>query len=282
VLQLIIVALSGSVALLADTAHNFADALTSVPLWLAFAIGARAATRRYTFGYGRLEDVAGVFIVLMIVSSGVLIVVASVQRLFDPPEVEALPLVMAAGVIGFLGNEAVAIYRTRVGREIGSAALVADGQHARADGLTSLGVLAGAIGVAAGAPIADPLVGLLIGVAILGLAWGSGVEVWYRLTDGVEPALVDELTAVVSVVEGVESVGQVRLRWTGHRLHAEVTARVHGDMPLSASHQIAEDVRHATLHARPELADSVVHVDPCEHFGLDDAHRQTEHHFGGA
>ncbi len=159
-LQLAVVVVSGSVALLADTVHNFADALTAVPLWVAFVVGRRAATRRYTYGYGRAEDLAGVFIVAMIALSAVVAGVESVRRLIDPQPVAYVGWVITAGVIGFLGNELVAVYRIRVGRRIGSAALVADGLHARADGFTSLAVVAGAIGVALGFPLADPVVGL--------------------------------------------------------------------------------------------------------------------------
>ena len=166
VAQLVVVALSGSVALFADTVHNFSDALTAVPLWIAFAVSRRSATRRYTYGFGRVEDLAGLFVVAVIAISALVAAVAAVRRLIDPVPLSHLSWVAVAGVVGFIGNEVVAVYRIRVGRRIGSAALRADGLHARTDGLTSLAVVAGAAGTALGYPAADPIVGLLIAGAI--------------------------------------------------------------------------------------------------------------------
>ena len=140
-LQIVVVVRSGSVALLADTIHNFSDALTAVPLWVAFVLSRRAATRRYTYGYGRVEDLAGLFIVTMIALSAVLAGYESIRRLFEPQPLTNLGWVLAAALIGFAGNELVAVYRIRVGRRIRSAALVADGLHARTDGFTSLAVV---------------------------------------------------------------------------------------------------------------------------------------------
>ena len=119
VLQAVVVVLSGSVALLGDTLHNVADALTAVPLAIAFTVGRRAATRRYTYGFGRAEDLAGLVVVLLIALSGVAAGWQAVQRLLDPREVSVLPLVAVAGLVGFAGNELVARYRIRVGRRIG-------------------------------------------------------------------------------------------------------------------------------------------------------------------
>jgi cation diffusion facilitator family transporter len=224
--QLAIVLVSGSVALLADTVHNFSDALTAVPLWIAFALGRRPASRRYTYGYGRAEDLAGLFIVAMIALSAVVAAVESLRRLADPQPLQNVGWVLGAGVLGFAGNEAVAAYRIRVGRQIGSAALVADGVHARTDGFTSLAVVLGAIGVAAGFPLADPVVGLLIAAAIVVLLWGTARDVGRRLLDGVDPALVDRAERTLRRLEGVEDVGDVRLRWSGHRLTVQATVVV--------------------------------------------------------
>ena len=219
--QLAIVLISGSVALLADTVHNFSDALTAVPLWIAFLLGRRAATRTYTYGFGRAEDIAGLFIVAMIALSAVVAAVESILRFFDPQPVQNLGWVLAAGLVGFAGNELVAVYRIRVGRKIGSAALVADGIHARTDGFTSLAVVAGVIGVWLGFPLADPIVGVLISAAIAVLLWGTVRDIGRRLMDGVDPALTDELTALL---DGLAPRGtSSRLRWSGHQLHAEVT-----------------------------------------------------------
>ena len=125
--QLIIVFVSGSAGLLADTIHNASDALTAIPLGIAFVLGRRAATRRYTYGYGRVEDVAGVIIVGMIFLSALVAAYESVQKFLHLQPLHNLGWVMAAAIVGFCGNEAVAVLRIRVGRQIGSAALIADG-----------------------------------------------------------------------------------------------------------------------------------------------------------
>jgi len=278
--QVVIVMISGSVALLADTIHNFSDALTAVPLWVAFALGRRAATTRYTYGYGRAEDLAGVFIVLMIAASAGLAGWESVQRLLNPQPITNLGWVMTAAVVGFAGNELVAIFRIRVGREIGSAALVADGYHARADGFTSLAVLLGALGVLLGFPLADPLVGLGITVAILFVLKDAATQMWHRLMDAADPGVVGELSREAAAVEGVQEVDDVRVRWLGHRLEADLRIVVDEDLPTRDSHRLAEEVRHRLFHAQPKLASIVVHVDPCGHSG-NDLHGGTAHHRRG-
>ena len=275
--QVVIFFMSGSVALLADTIHNFSDALTAVPLWIAFVLGRRAATSRYTYGYGRAEDLAGIFIVLMIAASAGLAGWESIGRLLDPQPVANLGWVMVAAVIGFGGNEAVALFRIRVGREIGSAALVADGYHARADGFTSLAVLLGAIGVWLGFPLADPLVGLAITIAIGFVLKDAAFQVWHRLMDAADPDLVATLAASAARVSGVEAVDGLRLRWLGHRLEADLRVVVDEDLSTRDSHALAEAVRHALVHAEPKLATVVVHVDPCGHSG-GDRHGAAEHH----
>lgn len=186
-LQAVVVSLTGSVALLGDTLHNVADALTAVPLLVAFWLARRPANDRFTYGYGRAEDLAGLFVVAMIALSSILAGWEAIDRLFHPREVEHVWAVAAAGVVGFLGNEIVARYRIRVGRQIGSAALVADGLHARTDGFTSLAVVFGAAGVAVGMPWADPVIGLLIAIAILGVLRSALTQVGARLMDAVTP-----------------------------------------------------------------------------------------------
>jgi len=222
VLQAAVVAISGSVALLADTVHNFSDALTAVPLWVAFVLGRRAASRRYTYGLGRAEDLAGLFIVFVVLLSAVVAAWQSIDRMIHPQPLENIGWVIAAGLIGFAGNEVVAVYRIRVGRRIGSAALVADGVHARTDGFTSLAVVIGGLGVLAGFPLADPLVGLAISAAIVVLLWGTVRSVGRRLLDGIEPELVDSLHRAVGETPGVRGVARVQLRWVGHRLQGAV------------------------------------------------------------
>jgi cation diffusion facilitator family transporter len=277
VFQAIIAWMSGSVALLADTIHNFADALTAVPLWIAFVLGRRTPTRRYTYGYGRAEDVAGVIIVGMIAFSAGLAAYESVQKLITPEPMRNIGWVIAAALIGFAGNEAVALLRIRVGRQIGSAALVADGQHARVDGLTSLAVLLGALGVLAGFPLADPIVGLLITLAILLVLKDAAGMMWQRLMDAISPEVVDRIEHAAREVEGVQAVHDVRVRWLGHRLQTDLHITVDEDLSTRESHGIAEAVRHALFHAQPQLATIHIHVDPCGHGG-EDAHDVTAHH----
>ena len=267
--QAVIVAFSGSVALLGDTLHNVADALTAVPLGIAFWIGRRAATRRFTYGYGRAEDLAGVVIVLLIAASAGLAGYEAVTRLVDPQDVEALGWVAGAGFVGFLGNELVARYRIKVGREIGSAALVADGLHARTDGFTSLAVLLGAGGTALGLPVADPIVGLLITVAILFVLRDAAREIYHRLMDAVDPALVEQAERILAAVPGVRHVGAVRLRWIGHALRAEVEIQVDHELSLVEAHAVAVEAEHRLIHELPRLKAATVHADPDGPDGID-------------
>jgi cation diffusion facilitator family transporter len=264
VAQLVVVLVTGSVALLADTIHNFADALTAVPLWVAFVLGRRAASRRYTYGYGRAEDLAGLFIVAMIALSAVVAGYESVRRLLDPQPISNVGIVVAAGIIGFAGNEIVAGYRVRVGRRIGSAALVADGLHARTDGFMSLAVVVGAVGVLAGFPLADPIVGLLITVAILVVLRGATRDIYRRIMDAVDPELVDAAEASLRAVPGVRDVEELRLRWIGHRIRAETGLVVDARLTLAEAHGIAHEAEDRLLDDVPRLADATVHVSPSE------------------
>ena len=260
--QIGIVAVSGSVALLADTIHNFSDALTAIPLWIAFALGTRAATRRYTYGFGRAEDLAGLFVVAMIALSAVIAGIESVRRLINPVPIEHVGWVAVAGLVGFLGNEWVALYRIRVGRKIGSAALVADGLHARTDGFTSLAVLFGAAGSTLGFPLADPLVGLVITVAILAVLRTAIRDIFRRLMDGVDPRFVDTAEAALAAEPGVTSVRSVKMRWIGHRLHADAELDIDPNVSLADAHRIAHDAEHTLTHAVPKLSSALVHAYP--------------------
>ena len=279
-LQLGVVLASGSVALLSDTIHNFGDAATAIPLSIAFALTRLGRSRRYPFGYRRFEDLAGVIVVLIILFSAAVAGYEAVNRLFNPQPVGFLWAVAVASVVGFVGNEAVAVFRIRVGREIESAALVADGYHARTDGWTSLAVLAGAVGVWLGYPLADPIIGLLITVAILVIVWQSGKAVFGRLLDGVDPEVVEEIQAATHHVEGVEEVAEVRARWLGHRLHAEVNIAVEARLSVAEGHTIAREVNHRLLHHLGYLEMAVVHVDPVRENG-EEHHRIASHSHDG-
>ncbi len=260
VLQAVVVVSSGSVALLGDTLHNVADALTAVPLLFAFALAKRQPSARYPYGYGRAEDLAGVFVVAMIALSAVLAGWQAIDRLIHPQQVTALAAVAGAGVVGFLGNEWVARYRITVGRRIGSAALVADGLHARTDGLTSLAVVLSAGGAAIGWAWADPVIGLLIAVAILGVLRTAAAQVGLRLMDGVDPELTHRARAVVSAVPGVACVQDLRLRWIGHTLRAEVTLSLDPAGSLAQAGTVATAARTALTGALPRLTGATVEV----------------------
>lgn len=274
--QLGVVLLSGSVALLSGTIHNFGDAATALPLWIAFALARLGASRRFPYGYGRVEDLAGVVVVLIILFSALVAGYQAVERLIDPRPVGFLGTLAAAAIIGFLGNEAVAIFRIRVGRQIGSAALIADVYHARTDGRTSLAVLVGAVGVWLGYPLTDPVVGLLIAAAILVIVWQSGKMVFSRLLDGVDPDVVEEIRHASGRVEGVKDVAEVRARWVGHRLRAEVNVAADPGLSVAEGHAISREVNHRLLHHLSYLSVAVVHVDPIQETG-EEYHRIPAH-----
>ncbi|MCV7125794.1 cation diffusion facilitator family transporter [Mycobacterium lacus] len=260
--QVAIVVVSASVALAADTIHNFSDAFTAVPLWVAFSLGTRAATRRYTYGFGRAEDLAGLFVIATIAGSALIAGYEAVMRLIHPVAIGSLGWVVAAGVVGFIGNELVALYRIRVGRRIGSATLIADGLHARTDGFTSLAVVFGAAGVALGHPMADPVVGLLITVAILAVLRTAARDVLRRLMDSVDPEFVTAAETALTAQPGVRAIRSVRLRWIGHRLHADAELDIDPATSLQDAHRIAHEAEHELTHAIPRLDTALVHAYP--------------------
>jgi cation diffusion facilitator family transporter len=276
ILQVFVVWLSGSVALLADTIHNFGDASTAIPLWIAFSLARLRPNKRFPYGYGRVEDLAGVAVVFTILFSAIVAGYESIQRFFNPQEVSYLGALVVASVVGFLGNELVAVFRIRVGREINSVALVADGYHARVDGFTSLAVLFGALGIWLGYPLADPLIGLLITLAILRIVWQSARSIFVRMLDGVEPEVIDEIRNAAHHTEGVRDVAQVRARWLGHRMHVEINIAVDAELSVQEGHDIATELRHQLLHQLQYLANATIHVDPL-HASGEEHHSIVEH-----
>ncbi len=275
VLQAAIVAFTGSVALLSDTLHNLTDALTAVPLWIAFSLGRRAPTRRFTHGYHRAEDLAGIVIVLAIAVSAGAVAWESIQRLADPRTLDNIPWVIGAGVVGALGNEWVARYRIRVGTRIGSQALVADGHHARADAFTSLSVVAAGVGSSVGWTWADPVAGLIVAGMILVILRRTAFAMGGRLLDAVDPDLVAQATRIAAEVEGVEAVTDLRLRFAGHRLLATVSIEVDPEVTVAAGHEVSERVAHELAHRLPFALDALIHVDPA---GVASSHDLTFHH----
>jgi cation diffusion facilitator family transporter len=277
IIQTVIVYFTNSVALLGDTLHNYADALTAVPLAIAFIVGRRVATRSYTYGYGRAEDLAGIIVVVLIALSAFYAGFEAIRRFQNPGEVQHLGVLAIAGVVGFLGNELVAQYRVKTGRRIGSAALVADGLHARTDGFTSLAVVLSAAGVWLGFPLADPIIGLLITVAILFVLRDAAREVYRRLMDAVDPHLVDQAEQVIRATPGVVDVTDIRLRWLGHSLRAEARIAVDSGTSLVEAHHLSHTVEHDLVHGVRRLTQATIHVEPLAQHSVA-AHDLVSHH----
>jgi cation diffusion facilitator family transporter len=267
-MQIVVVVISGSVALLADTIHNVADATTAIPLWIAFVLARRKPTKTFTHGLGRVEDLAGIIIVTIILFSALVAGYQAINRLIHPQAVSHIGWLIGAGIIGFIGNEVVAVFRIRVGREINSAALIADGYHARTDGLTSLAVVAGAIGVWLGFPLADPIVGLLITLAIFGIVWQSARSVLTRMLDGVEPGIIDEIEHAAAHVKGIDTVKEAKARWLGHKLHVDVAVIIDDSILLAEANVITGKLRDELFAHIPALAVATVRIaapEPQEH-----------------
>lgn len=265
--QLIVVFFSGSVALLTDTIHNFGDAATAIPLAIAFLLGRRKPNERFTYGYGKVEDIAGIIILLFMFTSAIVALYVSIERIFNPQEVTHLWIVIAAALIGFAVNEGAAIFRIRVGKLIKSQALIADGYHARTDGWTSLAVLFGAIGIALGFPLADPLIGILIAIMILKTTWDSSKEVFTRALDGVDPEITKEIHHAVSHTKGVEKISDTRVRWIGHTLHAEINLAVNPKLSVEQAHEIAKEAERNLKSHIPHLTHTMIHIDPLHSAG---------------
>src|SRR4030095_4188227 len=280
IFQIIVVYFSGSIALLADTIHNFGDAATAIPLWIAFKLAQRKPTKQFGYGFGRVEDIAGLIIVLIIFISAVVAGYSAIDRLIHPRIITNLSWVAVAALIGFAGNEAVAFFRIRTGKEIKSAALIADGYHARADGYTSLAVLAGVIGVWLGFPLADPIIGIMISIAIFRIVWQSVKAVFIRTLDGVEPEILDEIEHAVHHVKGVEKVTDMRARWIGHNLHAEINIAVSPLLDIHQAHDISKEVNHQLRHRLSYLSGAVIHVDPADEAG-EEYHKIFSHSHDG-
>lgn len=262
VFQIVIFLASGSVALLADTVHNLGDALNSAPLLIAFYLARRPANRRYTYGYNRAEDVAGIFIVISIAFSAAYILWESVQKLINPQPLDNLIWVAAAAVIGFIGNEIVAMLQIRVGRRIASEAMIADGLHARTDGLTSLAVLIAAGGAALGFPIIDPIIGIVIGVTIVFITRDAAIAIWHRLMDAVDPELTMKAEQIIGQHPDVRSIHRLQLRWLGHDLYAEIVLELDSRLSLIESETILDHVRHHLYHDLPRLSKATLSALP--------------------
>jgi cation diffusion facilitator family transporter len=279
-IQFAIVLIGGSAGLFADALHNFGDVFTTVALWIAFVISSRAANQRYTYGYYRAEDLAGIFIVLVIIASAVAGAVESIQKLTSGNVPTHIYLSMTAALVGVVGNELLAQYKISVGKRINSVALVADGQHSRIDGLTSLAAFAGLIGVMLGFPIADPIAGILITLVIIIVVFTTSRSVLQRLLDAVDPHVVPSIITTALAVPGVEKVTDVRARWVGHTLHVVMNIEVNAELTLAKAHAIAEEVRHRLFHKIEGISEVVIHADPSSASG--DHHQEMAHHIQAA
>lgn len=260
--QVALLLLSGSVALLGDTLHNGVDVAGTAIVWLAFIVTKRKKTTRFGYGYHRLEDLAGLAVVALIAASALFVVYESARAFDEPPALHRPWLVLVAGIVGFVGNEAVAQYKLRVGRRIGSSALVADGQHSRADGFTSLGVVAAAVGIMIDQPRIDAAVGLAIGVLIGWAAYQSGRDVVLRLLDHGDPEIRHQLEHAAEEVSGFDHINELRLRHSGRTIHLVAHVCMPADYSLVRAHDVAEELRQAWLHILPPGSVVDVHADP--------------------
>ncbi len=279
-IQLSIALFGGSAGLFADALHNLGDVLTTVALWIAFVISSRAANRRYTYGYHRAEDLAGIFIVLVIIGSAVAGAFESINKLISGGAPTQIYLSMVAAAIGCIGNEVLAQYKISVGKRINRVPLVADGQHSRIDGLTSLAALIGLIFALFGLPIADPLAGILITLVILSVVYTTSRSVLQRLLDGIDPHLIPMITKTAAGIEGVRDTTDVRARWVGHNLHIVMNIEVDAELTLIQAHTIAEQVRHSLFHEIPGVSEIIIHTDPSSASG--NHHEETAHHIDAA
>jgi cation diffusion facilitator family transporter len=275
--RFVVVAITGSVALLAAALDDLGDVLTTSALFVAFKASRRAADQRYTFGYSRLEDLGGVLVVLVIWGSAIYAAVEAYRKLVGSNTVEHVGIAMAVAVLGAATNGAVALYKIRTGKRIGSEPLVADGKHAATDSLASVAALAGLIAVAAGYENADPIAAFVVVLAIAYIAWDASRTVIARLLDAVDPALIDRIVHATSHVDGVVSVGRIQARWAGRALYVIVTVAVDGALSLGDAHDVSERVHHAILHEVPGVAQVDVHLDPWEAHSAE-AHRETRDH----
>jgi cation diffusion facilitator family transporter len=262
VLQALLLLFSGSVALLGDTLHNGVDLVGTAVVWVAFRLASRERNERYTFGYHRYEDLAGLFVVVLIIGSAGLVLYESVMAFSGDVEASHPWVVFAAGLIGALGNEAVAQFKIRTGERIGSPALVADGRHSRADGLSSLGVVAAAIGLMAGADWLDAIAGLGIGILIAWAGLQSAREVLGRLLDRAEPGIRTELEQSARDVRGIEHVNDMRIRQAGRTVHVVANVCVDASLSVATAHEFVEELRMAWLHVLPDGSEVDIHVDP--------------------
>ena len=261
-LELFVVVLSGSVALLSDALHNLGDVFTTVGVYLGFRASRKVATRKYPYGYGRAEDLAGIVIVAAIWSSAVLAAWQSYEKLVTGRGTSHLPLGMLAATIGIVGNQMVARYKLKVGREIKSAPLIVDARHSMLDALASGGALLGLIGVALGFRVADPLAGFAIALLIVRIGVVATRDVVSRLMDANDEELGRAVLAAIDRIPAVKAVSDLRVRWLGRQVEVRIRVHLPATMPFSAAHDVTHQVERAVLEVIPDVREVTVEPVP--------------------
>ena len=251
--ELLITVLSGSVALLSDALHNLGDVFTTIGVYFGFRASRKPPTGRYTYGYGRAEDLAGIVILLAIWTSAGLAGWQSYDKLVSGRGTTHLTLGMLAAAIGIVGNQLVARYKLRVGREIKSAPLIVDARHSWLDAIASAGALVGLIGVAAGFRIADPIAGFAITLLIIHIGIDATKDVWSRLMDENDEEVAEAVRTVAQEVPGVVEVRNVRARWLGREVEARVLVRLPAAMTFGQAHDVAHRVQEAVRARVPDV-----------------------------
>ena len=274
VIQATIYFATGSVALLADTLHNGIDLVGTAAVWLAFRLARRGRSDVFSFGYHRFEDLAAVFVAVLIAASAAIVFWEGFRALTGDSHVDNVGAVLAGGLVGFVGNEAVAIYKIRVGKRIESLALEADGKHSRADGLTSLAVVAAALGLMAGLEWADAAAGLAVGFVIARSAYVTGKESLVRLLDGSDPALSDQLMDRAAGVPEIKHVNDLRVRHTGRTVHVVASVCMDASTTLEVAHATAERLREDWQDCLPIGSAVDIHVDP---YDVGASHERSHH-----
>jgi len=257
--ELALALLTNSVGLLGDALHNLSDVSTSLVVFLGFRVSAKPASPRYPYGFERAEDLAGLGVALVIWASAVFAGVESWHKLTSHGSTTHVGLGMVGAVLGMVGNQAVARYKLRVGRQIQSNTLVADAHHSRLDAISSLGALLGLIVVALGYRVGDPIAGFAVTVFIVKVGYEVTVEVVHHLMDGVDPA---HLLAAVAAAKSVGGVGPVsaRARWLGRSLVIEVDGELDRSTTMDEADVLGRRVEAAVHRAVGEA--QAVHWHP--------------------
>jgi cation diffusion facilitator family transporter len=227
--ELLLALLTGSVGLLGDAIHNLSDVSTSAVVFLGFRLSRRPPTEKYPYGLERAEDLAGVGIAVVIWASAAFAGYESVRKLIEHGHTSNVGLGIAGAVLGIIGNQVVARYKMRVGRQINSATLIADARHSWLDALSSAGALVGLIAVALGQPWGDPVAGIAVTLFICHVGYEVTADVLRRLADGVDPDVITAAEAAAGSIPGVIHA-HARARWTGRTLCVEIEGWVDPDM----------------------------------------------------